>query len=79
MRDNLLIRAVQRSDFAEWRPLWDAYNAFYGRTEDTALPDEITTMTWSRFFDTHEPMHALVADNRDICSAWRISVSEYSE
>jgi GNAT superfamily N-acetyltransferase len=62
LRDNLLIRAVQRSDFAEWKPLWDAYNAFYGRTEDTALPDEITTMTWSRFFDAYEPMHALVAE-----------------
>ena len=62
MSDNLLIRGVRGSDFTEWKPLWDAYNAFYGRTGDTALPDEITARTWSRFFDPYEPMHALVAE-----------------
>ena len=63
MTDTLLIRPVQRSDFAEWKILWDGYNAFYGRKEETALPDEITQMTWSRFFDGYEPMHALVAES----------------
>ena len=62
LSDNLLIRGVRHSDFTEWKPLWDAYNAFYGRNGDTALPDEITAMTWSRFFDPYEPMHALVAE-----------------
>jgi GNAT superfamily N-acetyltransferase len=62
LSDNLLIRGVRQSDFREWKPLWDAYNAFYGRTGDTALPEEITAMTWSRFFDPSEPMHALVAE-----------------
>jgi len=28
----------------------------------TALPDEITRRTWSRFFDEYEPVNALVAD-----------------
>lgn len=62
MSDKLLIRGVQRSDFTEWKPLWDGYNAFYGRTGDTALLEEITAITWSRFFDPYEPMHALVAE-----------------
>lgn len=57
-----MIRPVQQTDFAQWKPLWDGYNAFYGRKEETALPDAITNMTWSRFFDSYEPMHALVAE-----------------
>ncbi|TGT02312.1 GNAT family N-acetyltransferase, partial [Mesorhizobium sp. M8A.F.Ca.ET.213.01.1.1] len=38
------------------------YNAFYGRSGETALAGEITRMTWSRFFDAYEPVHALVAE-----------------
>jgi GNAT superfamily N-acetyltransferase len=56
------IRPVQRGDFAAWKELWDGYNAFYGRAGTTALAPEITQMTWSRFFDAYEPMHALVAE-----------------
>ena len=56
------IRPVRQDDFAAWKPLWDGYNAFYGRTGVTALPDEITRTTWARFFDGYEPMHALVAE-----------------
>jgi GNAT superfamily N-acetyltransferase len=55
------VRAVQRGDFPEWKQLWDGYNAFYGRVADTALAPDVTLMTWSRFFDAYEPMHALVA------------------
>jgi GNAT superfamily N-acetyltransferase len=62
MKGKILIRAVRPDDFAEWKPLWDGYNAFYGRKEKTTLPDTITSMTWSRFFDGYEPMHALVAE-----------------
>jgi GNAT superfamily N-acetyltransferase len=62
LSNEMLIRPVEPSDFAKWKPIWDGYNAFYGRSGDTALPDAITTMTWSRFFDQHEPMHALVAE-----------------
>jgi len=64
--DNILIRAVRQSDFAAWKPLWDGYNAFYGRKEETALPDAITSMTWSRFFDGYEPVHALVAEHSEM-------------
>jgi GNAT superfamily N-acetyltransferase len=55
------IRPIRRADYGEWRPLWDGYNAFYGRSGATSLPEEITARTWERFFDAAEPVHALVA------------------
>jgi GNAT superfamily N-acetyltransferase len=58
----LAIRPVAAADLAAWRPLWDGYNAFYGRAGETALPDEVTRVTWSRFLDDAEPVHALVAE-----------------
>jgi GNAT superfamily N-acetyltransferase len=61
-RDRFEIRPVRRTDYEEWRPLWDGYNAFYGRSGATSLPEEITRTTWQRFFDTAEPVHALVAE-----------------
>jgi GNAT superfamily N-acetyltransferase len=61
MNGNITIRAVEKEDFVAWKPLWDGYNAFYGRVGPTALPAQITQMTWSRFFDAYEPMHAMVA------------------
>lgn len=57
-----LIRPVTAADFAQWLPLWDGYNAFYGRSGPTALPAEITRSTWLRFLDPAEPVHALVAE-----------------
>lgn len=62
MSTDLVIRFVERKDYAQWLPLWDGYNAFYGRSGPTALAPEITQMTWSRFFDAYEPVHALVAE-----------------
>lgn len=62
MSDAVQIRAVRRSDFPQWRQLWEGYNAFYGRAGDTALAPEVTLMTWSRFLDSYEPLHALVAE-----------------
>lgn len=58
----LLIRPPTPDDFAAWKPLWDGYNAFYGREGPTALPEAITQVTWQRFFDAYEPVHALVAE-----------------
>jgi GNAT superfamily N-acetyltransferase len=63
MSSDLIIRAVTRQDYQQWLPLWDGYNAFYGRSGPTALDPEVTRMTWSRFFDGYEPVHALVADS----------------
>ena len=56
------IRPVAAADYAQWLPLWDAYNAFYGRSGPAALPAAITQTTWQRFFDAAEPVHALVAE-----------------
>ena len=58
----VLIRTLRGEDYPAWKPLWDAYNAFYGRAGATALDPEISATTWSRFLDASEPMHALVAD-----------------
>jgi GNAT superfamily N-acetyltransferase len=63
MSGELIIRAVTRGDYDQWLPLWDGYNAFYGRSGPTALAPDITAMTWQRFFDAYEPVHALVAEN----------------
>jgi GNAT superfamily N-acetyltransferase len=58
----LIIRPARLDDFAAWQPLWEGYNAFYGRSGSAALPSEITDMTWRRFFDPVEPVFALVAE-----------------
>ena len=63
MPKNLIVRFATRQDYDQWLPLWDGYNAFYGRSGATALAPEITRMTWARFFDAYEPMHALVAES----------------
>jgi GNAT superfamily N-acetyltransferase len=57
------VRFVVREDYEQWLPLWDGYNAFYGRSGATALSPEITRMTWARFFDAYEPVHGLVAES----------------
>ena len=62
MSEDIAVRFVTRNDYAQWLPLWDGYNAFYGRSGPTALDPAITAMTWARFFDGYEPVHALVAD-----------------
>jgi len=59
----LSVRFVVREDYEQWLPLWDGYNAFYGRSGATALSPEITRMTWARFFDAYEPVHGLVAES----------------
>jgi GNAT superfamily N-acetyltransferase len=52
------IRSAVPADFEQWLPLWEGYNTFYERT----IPAEVTRMTWARFFDAYEPMHAIVAE-----------------
>ena len=54
---------MAREDFPRWLPLWEGYNKFYGRSGATAVPAEVTQMTWARFFNAYEPMHALVAES----------------
>ena len=58
MSQRLTVRPVAPTDLALWEALWEGYNTFYERT----VPPEITRVTWSRFFDAYEPVHALVAE-----------------
>jgi GNAT superfamily N-acetyltransferase len=64
MANNVSVRFVTREDYEDWLPLWDGYNAFYGRSGITALAPEITRITWARFFDASEPVHGLVAESQ---------------
>jgi GNAT superfamily N-acetyltransferase len=54
----ITIRPLLRTDRAQWEPLWQGYLAFY----KTSVPDDVTELTFARFFDEAEPMHALVAE-----------------
>ena len=58
----MIVRPVHRDDYAQWLPLWAGYNAFYKRVGTSAVSQEMTDLTWQRFFDAYEPMHALVAE-----------------
>ena len=62
MSGMMKIRDIAPSDYERWLPLWNGYNAFYGRSGPTALPAEVTETTWKRFFDEREPVFALVAE-----------------
>jgi GNAT superfamily N-acetyltransferase len=53
----LVLRAVSASDFDAWLPLWRGYQAFY-RVD---IPAATTEVTWGRFLDPAEPMHAAIA------------------
>lgn len=61
MKTEITIRTLAADDYAPWHALWSGYNAFYGRHGSSALAPAVTQMTWSRFFDAYEPMHAVVA------------------
>ena len=62
MTHSFAVRSIAEADYECWKPLWDGYNAFYGREHATALPREVTATTWQRFFDPAEPVHGLVAE-----------------
>jgi GNAT superfamily N-acetyltransferase len=55
--NEIIIRPLSRAHRAQWEPLWRGYLAFY----KTSVPAEVTDLTFARFFDEAEPMHALVA------------------
>ena len=52
------VRAIERTDRAQWTPLWRAYLDFYR----AQWSDEVADATFARFFDPLEPVCALVAD-----------------
>jgi GNAT superfamily N-acetyltransferase len=55
------VRPLNASDRGEWEPLWSAYQQFY----EVVIPAETTELTWGRFHDPAEPMHALGAFDED--------------
>src|SRR5260370_617957 len=59
----LQIRPVTQADHHQWLPLWQGYNAFYGRAGETALPEGITQATWEPFLKPLAPVFALVAES----------------
>jgi GNAT superfamily N-acetyltransferase len=66
MTFELVIRPPVGADHATWLPLWQGYNAFYGREGSTALDPRITETTWQRFLDPAEPVFALVAERHGL-------------
>ena len=60
--ESTAVRPIAQADYDAWKPLWDGYNAFYGREGDSALQHAVTMATWQRFFDPAEPVYALVAE-----------------
>ncbi|WP_028206390.1 GNAT family N-acetyltransferase [Paraburkholderia nodosa] len=51
------IKAIERSDFDIWLPLWQSYQRFY----KVDIPTIVTLDTWVRFHNPDEPMHAALA------------------
>ena len=56
---DMIVRPLRLEDREQWQPLWDGYNLFYERPN---FPNEITEVTWARFFDPAEEMFAAVAE-----------------
>lgn len=50
----LAIRALSPTDYSQWLPLWRGYQEFYG----VSIADRDTDITWARFTDPSEPLHA---------------------
>lgn len=46
MKD-VMIRDIERADYAGWRRLWDQYLAFYNQD----LPEAVTARTWARVME----------------------------
>ena len=55
------IRPVLPTDRSRWEPLWKGYQFHY----KVDLPPEVTDLTWRRFFDGLEPVHALAAQDSE--------------
>lgn len=51
------VRPLAAGDRAAWEPFWAGYLDFY----ETSVPPDVIALTWSRFLDPAEPIHALGA------------------
>lgn len=74
MSATVTVRPAEPTDHDSWMPLWQGYNAFYGRRGETALDPKITERTWQRFFDVNEPVFAMVAESGNTL----VGLSHYS-
>jgi GNAT superfamily N-acetyltransferase len=54
----ILVRAAHVHEYATWTPLWRAYQAFY----EVDIAEDVSRLTWQRFFDDAEPMHCDFAE-----------------
>jgi GNAT superfamily N-acetyltransferase len=57
MTSAIEIRPVEASDHDVWMPLWQGYQRFY----KTDIPRETSALTWRRFLDPDETIHAALA------------------
>lgn len=55
------IKPLEEKDFDSWLELWKAYQVFY----KADIPLATTMLTWQRFFDPTENMHAIGAFDKD--------------
>ena len=52
------VRAARHEDFDAWLALWRGYQVFY----EAHIADEVSRLTWQRFFDPAEPMRCDFAE-----------------
>ncbi|MEO1640464.1 MAG: GNAT family N-acetyltransferase [Pseudomonadota bacterium] len=57
----VVVRPLAASDYSAWSGLWTHYNAFYGRSGETALHDDVVATTWARLLENDEPVYGLLA------------------
>ena len=53
----LQIRPIRAAEHEPWLPLWQGYQTFY----QASIAAETSAITWQRFLDPAEPMHAALA------------------
>lgn len=68
------IRPIVHTDKAQWRPLWQGYQAFYKVT----ITDAVTDLTWERFFDGVVPVNAFVAEENSTLLGFVHFIYHYS-
>jgi GNAT superfamily N-acetyltransferase len=66
----IMIRQAHPADEADWRLLWEGYNAFH----ETVVADEITSLTWRRMLDPDVPMIGRIAKDGGRPVGFSISV-----
>lgn len=54
----ITVRALRAEDYADWRPLWDGYTAFY----ECKLDESVTASTWERALSPHSALLCRVAE-----------------